>query len=84
MLVYYVLLICCVFVIFVIVKLPNGTVVAESHNPAVPQYILNEIYSWMEQGACMEDVVERLRPRTVPCGYAFHNWRTGINNNMYF
>ena len=47
----------CIYALFVTVKLPNGTVVAKLDNPAVPQHILNEIHSWKEQGACMQDIV---------------------------
>lgn len=32
----------------------------------------------MNQGASFEDVVDRLRPRTVPLGYLFHTWKPGI------
>jgi len=65
------------YVIFFTVKLPDGTVIAELSNAAVPQYILREIFSWRQQGISMRDIVARLRPRTVPPGYPYHTWKTG-------
>ena len=69
---------------FATVKLPDGTVIAELDNPAVPQCILNEIQGWKEQGVSIQDIVQRLRPRTVPSGYVFHNWRAGRGTNTHF
>lgn len=56
----------------------DGTVVAECANPAVSNTLLQEIARWKKQGICMEDIVDRLRPRTVPAGYSFLPWKPGI------
>ena len=47
-------------------------------NNAVSQDILMQVHGWIAAGATMDDVVERLRLRTVPTGYAIHNWTNGI------
>ena len=57
--------------------LPDGTVVAEHQSAAVPTSLLREILEWRSQGATMEDVVNRLRFRTVPPGYHPHTWHPG-------
>ena len=44
-------------------------VVAEKHNPAIPVDVITQIALWMNQGATIVDVVDRLRPQTVPPGY---------------
>jgi len=59
-------------------RLPDGTVVAELVNEAVPQSVLHEIWNWREQEISKEDIFHRLRPRTVPPGYTFHTWKSGI------
>ena len=38
---------------------------------------LTEIWKWMNEKASLEDVVVRLRPRTVPNGYNYHMWKAG-------
>ena len=53
----------------------DGTISAERKNPAVPITLVSEILSWKEQGASMEDIVDRLRPRTVPPGYPYTTWK---------
>lgn len=57
--------------------LPNGSIVAERHNPAVPNAVLRQIWEWKLQGATPEDVIDRLRSRTVPPGYVPHAWSPG-------
>ena len=59
------------------VVLPNGTVVAQKHNPAVPLAVLEEIVRWKEEGATMNDAIDRLRLRCVPPGYTPHPWTPG-------
>lgn len=59
------------------IVLPDGTVVAEHHNPAVPVSVLREIHEWKSQGATMDDVADHLRLRTVPPGYFPHTWHPG-------
>ena len=55
----------------------DSTIVAAHSNPAVPSSVLEEVYDWRQHGISMEDVVDRLRPRTVPTGYVFTNWKPG-------
>lgn len=55
----------------------DGIVKAVVHNPAVSTLLIDEIYEWMEEGCTMDDVVTRLRARTVPRGYEFHTWIKG-------
>lgn len=37
--------------------------------------LLAEIHKWYSEGADQDDVVERLRLRTMPSGYKIHTWR---------
>ena len=55
----------------------DGTIVAEKPNPAISSDVIKEIYTWMSQGASFADVVDRLRSRTVPPGYAYTPWKSG-------
>ena len=64
--------------------LPDGQVVAEVPNPAVPTTLLEEILNWKMQGATTKDVLERLRVRTVPMGYSPHTWTPGIILNTAY
>lgn len=57
--------------------LVDDTVTAELHNPAVSQALLKEIHHWKQEGCLDLDVITRLRQRTVPQGYKFHNWIAG-------
>ena len=50
---------------------------AKHHNPAVPLAVLREIVEWKQGGATMDDVVARLRLRTVPHGHTTHTWTSG-------
>ena len=70
--------------IFYLGRLPDGTVIAELDNEAVPQHVLSEICSWREQGISMEDILQRLRPRTVPPGYKFHTWKPGMYAMLFY
>lgn len=56
----------------------NGTITAMIHNPAIESSLLQQIYLWIEGGATLDDVIERLRMQTVPPGYTIHNWTEGI------
>lgn len=56
---------------------PDGTIVLKRDNPVVPSAVLNDVYLWMSQGATFEDVVDRLRPRTVSRGYTYSCWKPG-------
>ena len=55
----------------------NGTVVASEPNPAVSEALLKELLLWKIKGCIDDDVVIRLRQRTVPVGHKFHSWITG-------
>lgn len=55
----------------------NGTLAAMLPNNAVSLELLAEIQKWYLEGANQDDVVERLRLRTVPPGYKIHNWTEG-------
>ena len=50
---------------------------AQVANPCVNQELLVRIQTWLDAGATMGDVVDRLRPHTVPQGYQYHNWKSG-------
>ena len=59
----------------------DGTIVAEIPNPAVPKKLLEELWHWKQNGVSIEDSIDRIRPRTVPTGYSFSNWRPGMHSN---
>ena len=56
----------------------NGTVTALLPHHAVSPELLSELSKWNSEGASLNDVVERLRLRTVPPGYEIHTWIEGI------
>ena len=57
--------------------------VAEIQNPAISQELLVEISRWRADGVEWSDIISRLRPRTVPCGYVYSTWKPGEHyNNM--
>ena len=56
--------------------MPDGTVVASEPNSADDSPLLKDILLWKLEG-CSNDVVARLRQRTVPKGYQFHPWIAG-------
>ena len=58
----------------VIVVCSDGSISALIPNPAVSAGLLNEIHSWQRP---IEDVIERLRLRTVPPGYTVSKWYLG-------
>ena len=51
---------------------------AKKENCAVSQQLLLEILTWRLEGSTDEDVIVRLRERTVPSGYRYHTWQPGI------
>ena len=69
----------CLLCHYVHVVLPDENIGAEHHNPAVSSDVLKEIWEWKQQGATLEDVIDRLRSRTVPPGYVPHPWTHGEN-----
>lgn len=62
---------------------PDGSLVAECDNPAVPMSYLHDIWMWMGEGATMEQVIDRLRPCTVPPGYTCNTWTPGWSYCMW-
>ena len=44
----------------------------------VPQCVLQNILVWMRQGLNWKDIIQRLRPKTVPSGYVYHTWSPGV------
>jgi len=58
-------------------QLTDGTITTEGNSQIVPQHVLHDISCWMKQGVGMKDIVDRLRPRTVPSGYEYHTWTAG-------
>ena len=71
----------CVLLIEVCCKLhlggKDGIIEAEVVNRAVPTKVLKEILTWKGEGCTIDDIVTRLRNRTVPSGYAHHMWSEG-------
>ena len=61
----------------------DGIIEAEVVNRAVPTSVLKEILSWKEEGCTVEDVIFRLRVRTVPSGYDYHTWSEGNQKCAY-
>ena len=55
-------------------------VTACARNDAVHSVLLNQIYGWVTAGATLDDVIERLRLKTVPTGYSIHNLTRDIYN----
>lgn len=65
--------------VYIIAEKPNGDVCAEKPNPAVSNTILKEIYQLRECNISMDNIIDRLRTRTVPSGYTYHTWKKGVN-----
>lgn len=62
---------------------PDGSVTANLPNPAVPVDTLKEILQWRNGGAEEDDIIDRLRTRTVPEGYTPHPWSPGTVKSVY-
>jgi len=62
--------------------LSDGTVVAIEPSPCVDTSLLEEIYTWEENGATFEDILERLRLRCVPPGYTPTPWSSGMYGDI--
>jgi len=43
----------------------------------VSNELLTEIMAWKNEGSSTNDVITRLRLRTVPSNYPVHNWIDG-------
>ncbi len=53
-------------------------IVAEKPNSVVPPSLLCEVLLWRSvQSLSWDDILSRLRPRTVPSGYVYHAWKEG-------
>ena len=63
--------ICILYAVYIINCTGNkdGDVTAVLLNPAISVELL-EIKKWYAEGATIDDVIERLRLRTVPLGYS--------------
>ena len=46
--------------------------------PAVPLEMLKKVHNLLKSGISIEDVVDRLRTKTVPKGYPCHPWLSGV------
>jgi len=55
-----------------------ATLVTQDTKSPVPQEVICEIAALMKDGISLEDIVSRLRSRTVPNGYPVHPWREGV------
>ena len=59
-------------------KVNAGQVVAKKAHPGVNSELLADILKWQKQGLDWIDILNRLRLRTVPPGYTYHPWKSGI------
>ena len=55
----------------------DGVVQAIRSSPAISVEKLEEILTWKDEKCSMDDIVTRLRQRTVPIGYDFHTLHQG-------
>ena len=57
----------------------NGNLRAQIPNPAVCDELLTKILAWKNEGALTDDIITRLRIRTVPSRYVhtIHSWIDG-------
>ena len=56
----------------------DGTLLTKQHNPAVSQNMLARIKALETQGRSFNEIIDVLRPTTVPEGYTPCWWREGI------
>lgn len=53
-------------------------ITANNPSPVVPSTLLREVFLWLvQQSLSWDDVISRLRSRTVPAGYPYHAWKRG-------
>jgi len=64
----------------VYVELSNENIIAEEQDPTE---LIQQIWDWKCSELSTEDIISRLRSKTVPCGYPIHNWRDGEINYYY-
>ena len=55
---------------------------AKKAHSSVNGELLAEILKWQKQGLDWKDILNRLRPRTVPPGYTYHPWKSGIASSF--
>ena len=60
----------------------SHTLVAEDDVSPVPQEILHEISHQLKNAISIENIVDRLRCKTVPSGYVYHKWREDLVHNI--
>ena len=68
---------CCLTPSFTIHSVDRcGRITASVCNPAVSSELLLEVYQWSTEGTKLDDIIERLRLRTVPRNYVqtIHTW----------
>lgn len=59
---------------FIVLETKDGCVQALRYNPAISTETLMAILQWKRLGIDDEDVIERLRLKTVPSGYTPSVW----------
>ena len=65
-----------------LLELADCNIVAELSNPAIKEDLLKEIWLMKVNGILWEDIIQRLRTRTVPAGYAYCSlWQKGKKFN---
>ena len=57
--------------------LSDGTVTAVIPCQSVPNDLLEKILTLQEKGIVFADIIDRVRPHTVPSGYPYHRWNPG-------
>ena len=66
----------CIHVLHI--GLLNGDITAEIPSEAVGKSSLLEIEKWMKDGAKYDDIICRFCPKTVPPGYPYSTWISGV------
>ena len=61
----------------IFIGLPSGAIVAAQPTDFVNVALLKEIEAWKMEGCSDNDIVQRLRIRTVPRGYSPTSWIPG-------
>ena len=61
-----------------LIGLEDGTITAVLPCKCISNDLLQEILIQQENGMIFTDIIDRLRPRTVPSGYSYHRWNTGM------
>ncbi|XP_064406629.1 uncharacterized protein LOC135351537 [Halichondria panicea] len=56
--------------------------IAQEPTSPVPQEVICEVASLQKSGLSLEDIVSRLRCRTVPTGYPIHPWRADEDEEL--